>query len=87
MGSDVFSKPITRNNPLSNFRKEVTVFLKLWLLMLITYLLTVLAFDLAYYGWIDFRQDALARLLYLPIGQAAAFQLLTYPRRKKSGLP
>jgi hypothetical protein len=72
---------------LSNFRKEVFVFLKLWLLMLITYLMIVLAFDLVYNGWIDLRHDALARLIYLPIGQAAAFQLLTYPRRRKSGLP
>lgn len=76
-----------RKIPLSNFRKEVFVFLKLWLLMLITYLMIVLAFDLVYNGWIDLRQDALARLIYLPIGQAAAFQLLTYPRRRKSGLP
>ncbi len=72
---------------MSLFRKEIVVFLKLWLLMLITYLLIVLAFDLVYHGWIDLRQDALARLIYLPIGQAAAFQLLTYPRRSKSGLP
>ena len=67
---------------MGNFWKEVMVFLKLWLLMLITYLVTVLAFDLAHHGWIDFRQDALARLIYLPIGQAVAFQLLTYPRRR-----
>ena len=72
---------------MSLFRKEIVVFLKLWLLMLITYLLIVLAFDLVYHGWIDLRQDALARLIYLPIGQAAAFQLLTHPRRRKSGLP
>lgn len=72
---------------MSLFRKEIVVFLKLWLLMLITYLLIALAFDLVYHGWIDLRQDALARLMYLPIGQAAAFQLLTYPRRRKSSLP
>jgi len=53
--------------------------------MLMTYLLIVLAFDFVYHGWIDLRQDAVARLIYLPIGQAAAFQLLTYPRRRKAG--
>jgi len=67
--------------------KEVIVFLKLWLLMLVSYLMIALAFDLAYYGWIDLRQAAIARLIYLPLGQAAAFQLLTYPRRRKLNPP
>ncbi len=69
---------------MSTLWKEVIVFLKLWLLMLLSYLMIVLAFDLAYYGWIDLRQEAIARLIYLPLGQAAAFQLLTYPRRRKT---
>ncbi len=66
------------------FRKEAVVFLKLWLFMFFSYLMVVLAFNLAYYGWIDLRHDAIVRLAYIPLGQAAAFQLLTYPRRRKS---
>ncbi|MBK5962817.1 hypothetical protein CCR95_01580 [Thiocystis minor] len=68
---------------MSIFWKESVVFLKLWLLLLLTYLMGVLAFDLTFYGWIDLRQDAIARLIYLPLVQTVAFQLLTYPRRHK----
>ena len=67
------------------FKREIVVFLKLWLMMLLTYVVATLAFDLVYYGWVDLRQAALARLLYLPIALAAVFQLLTWPKRRAAG--
>ena len=69
---------------MDRIKKEALVFLKLWFFMFFSLLLVVIAYDLAVHGWIDLRSEAVARLIYLPVGQAAAFQVLTYPRRKKS---
>lgn len=83
-GSRSASLPPVSRYPLSKFRQEAAVFFKLWLFMFFSYLMIVLAYDIAVHHWVDLRHDSIARLVYLPIGQALAFQLLTYPRRNRS---
>jgi len=61
----------------SNIKSGVTAFLKLWLFMFFSYLMVVLAFNLAYHGWIDLRRATLLQLLIIPFGQAIAFWFLT----------
>lgn len=59
-------------------------FLKLWFFMLFTYLTIKVIFNLLYFGWIDLRRATLIEVLFLPLGQAVAFWLITRVRRKKA---
>ena len=52
-------------------------FLRLWLLLLFSYDLLKLLFDLSAYGYVDLRRAALVELVALPFGQAVIFWLVT----------
>jgi hypothetical protein len=60
-------------------------FVRLWLLLLFSYDLLTLLFDLAVFGYIDLRSAALVQLVALPLGQAAIVWVVT--RRGRAGAP
>jgi len=58
--------------------------LKIWVFMFISYLAILLAFNWAYFGWIDLRSATLIQILVMPTGQALAFWLLTRRSRRRA---
>ena len=58
--------------------------LKIWVFMLLSYIAILVAFNWAYFGWIDVRNATLIQILVIPTGQALAFWLLTRRSRKRA---
>jgi hypothetical protein len=50
---------------------------RLWLFMFLSYLLVKLVFNLTLFGYVDLRRAAFLEIWWLPLGQAAAYWLLT----------
>jgi hypothetical protein len=64
--------------------KSLLTLLKIWLFMFVSYLAILLAFNWAYFGWIDLRNATIIQILLIPTGQALAFWLLTWRSRKRA---
>jgi hypothetical protein len=57
-------------------------FLRLWVVMLFSYLTIKFLFNLFVLGWIDLRRAAFQELLFLPLGQSVVFWMVTRRSRK-----
>ncbi len=55
-------------------------FLKVWLVLGVSYLFLRVIYNLVFYGWLELRLFVLFEVILLPLGQAAIFCLLTAPR-------
>jgi hypothetical protein len=62
---------------------SVAAFLRLWLLMVFSYVPLKVLYDLIGPGYIDLREVALVQLIALPTGQAIVFWLVTWRARPR----
>ena len=51
----------------------VTTFLRLWIVLGVSYFFVNLILDLLVFGWVDLRPRALWELLFLPLAQSVLF--------------
>lgn len=63
---------------------RLAAFLRLWILMVFSYVILKLLFDLAGPGYADLRGRSLVQLVALPTGQAVIFWLVTRRTRKSA---
>jgi hypothetical protein len=61
-------------------------FLRLWLLVFLSYSALKFIFNLLVMGWIDLRWTALLELLCLPLGQTLVFWVVTRRVRRAQRL-
>jgi hypothetical protein len=66
---------------MENSERSWTAFLRLWLVLLLSYSTLKFVFNVVVAGYIDMRPVAFWELLALPFGQAIVFWLVTRVRR------
>jgi hypothetical protein len=61
-------------------------FLRLWLVMAISFVLVKILFNFVVLGWVDLRSTAFKELLVVPLGQSLVFWVITRRSRAADGL-
>lgn len=56
---------------------SVAMFLRLWMVLLVSYAIVQFAFNLLFFGWIDLRTAAWQELLAVPFGQSVVYWMIT----------
>ena len=68
---------------MANKRGSVGVFLRLWVVLLVSYAFVKFAFNMIFFGWIDLRTVAWQELLAVPFGQSIVYWIITRRARTR----